>query len=112
MTLQVTDLQELQPWEKVSFLLPFIKTIAVSDPADTISSVAFAVFDETTDPTFATDLSATHVWMEDFDSTGETQDVNCGIFGSSEGTYRLRARVQMTSGARYENDYRFRVREV
>jgi len=109
-TLQVTTLQELQTWEKVLYTLPFIKTIHVADPPDTISSVAFAVFDEENDPDFLTDLSATHIWLEDFDST--EQEVNCGIYGSSEGTYRLRARVQMTSGARYENDYRFRVREI
>jgi hypothetical protein len=32
--------------------------------------------------------------------------------GDDGKTYRLRVRVQCTSGARFENDYRFRVREV
>jgi hypothetical protein len=107
-TLQVTEIQEKQPWEKILYTLPFIKTIPTDD---VISSVAFAVFNETDDPDFATDLSGTMIWEEDFDT--DTSEVNCGVAAGTDGkTYRLRVRVVCTSAARFENDYRFLVREV
>jgi hypothetical protein len=107
-TLQEEEIQEKQPWEKITHTLPFIKTLPVDE---VISSVAFAVFNETDDPDFVTDLSATMIWLEDFDT--DTSDVNCGVAsGTDEKTYRLRVRVQCVSGGRYENDYQFRVREI
>lgn len=104
----VQEIQEKQPFEKFLYTLPMLKTIPEDD---TISSVAFAVFNETDDPSFATDLASTMVWYEAIDAT--ESEVNVGIAGGTDAKkYRLRVRVQCTSGARFENDYSFRVREI
>jgi hypothetical protein len=112
-TKSILNLPDKEPWEIVGYRFDWSKYNVISDATDTIASIAFVVYadgDNAESPTaltamvYATDFSATAFWSQ--------CDVGQTAVNDTEGTYVLRARITCTSGRRYEEQARFRVKET
>ena len=113
MSKTVLTLPDKEPWEIVGYRFDWSKYNVIADATDTISTVAFAVYadgDNAETPTsltamiYATDFSASGFWSQ--------CDVGQTAVNDTVGTYILRARITCTSGRRYEEQAKFRVKEI
>lgn len=106
MSLQVTALEPKTPNETVPYKFNLSPISTFADSSETVSSVAWYVYDDDNDPSSITDLTAMKGTSS---STADT--VTCIVTGGTSGkTYILRALVTSTGGSVYEIDGRFSVK--
>lgn len=109
----IIEFGNIEPWEIVPLEFDFSERYScfTDTTPDTISSYAFGIYDSGDDPATPT-LLPTWIYKTDFLPTGK---VKCwvGMYSTllTAGTYRIRARIVMTSGARYEEEGEFTVEE-
>ena len=108
MSISVSTLPEKQPAEVLPFTLNLDPISTFADGTETISSVAWSIYNDTDAPGSFTDLSGTMKAGDSFSGN----DITCRVQSGTDGnTYILRALVTCTSGNIYEVEGRFRVKE-
>jgi hypothetical protein len=109
--IKVATLEEKQPAEILSYTLDLSPINVFGDGTETISSLAWTIYDDADDPATATDLSATMIVAGKSSFTGYyiTNQVKLGTAGKS---YILRCLVTCSSGTVYEVEGRIKVKEI
>ena len=103
-TQSIIRLPDKQSSETVAYIINWHKIIPSTD---TLSGVAHAIFKVSDN----SDVSSSMVAAEDFDAT--LVQAECDVQGGTDGEeYYLRARASTTGGLLFEQDYKFRVRDL
>lgn len=108
MPLSIISLEPKQPWEIVPYTFDFSRFPSIAN-GDSISSVAFGIYDSE-DPPASPTLITAMVYATAYDNTTVTCDVGSG--SDTEGTYIIRARATCASGRRFEQEGIFEVHEI
>ena len=106
--MEIMTFESKQPWEIVPYTLDWTHIAAVA-AGDYITSVAFAVYLSTDDPSSPTPITAM-VYATAYSNTTTTCWV--GSQADAEGTYILRTRAQYASGMRLEQEGIFVCKEI
>ena len=108
MSMKIVTLEEKDPEEIHPYSLDLSPVSYIGDGTQTISSVAWAVYDDANDAASYTDLASTMVVSSSYSGNVVTCLVQLGTAGT---TYILRALVTCSGGAKVLTAGRFKVRE-
>ena len=108
MPLSIITLEPKQPYEIVPYTFDFSRFPSIAQ-GDSISSVAFGIYDSTDAPSSPTLITAM-VYATSY--TDETATCDVGSGSDTEGAYILRCRITCASGRRFEQEGIFEVKEI